>query len=564
MYLLPDEKKFQAQVLKVLNDCRISCQTRANHARQWKTWRETGSPDGGQAIFNRLKYHIGRMQGFLYSPSGLRFAVEYENRYEESVYAQSEAAAVALTKRFVRPRRGEDMTSGMLFADGVYEALTYGAAVVKTLQERWGPTQRLVMPWQMGVYREDLRGFEQQEAISETNYITPFDLWRRISHQLGAVEKYKRARAYAKRTTNAPEGGGYFHQVVLGGTSPAVLTDQPYVAQAGGFVTGAAPTMLSPEVAEDLIELHELWIRDDVTGDWTTVQIVEPDIVITSKLRRQNLFLPNRLPYTLIQPNGMTHNFWGASELEQLVKLQWLLRDRAEDMKKLMSLQYDRLLAFTGQSGMTDDTYDRQKQAGWFQLDPGSDVKDLTPQMPENSWQEFDWYFKLFDEIAGFKPIMAGEGDAGVRSGNQAQTLLRTASPQMRDKALVTELQCGMAGHNFFECLAQKQARTYWTKAGVPQTDFYLNQLPEDRVVTVDSHSSSPIYEDEHMQLAAFALKGGVIDGESFIDMVNGFPQPELMKEKLAQREAAKAAQIKQLSMTDPQGAMKLIQGGKR
>lgn len=565
MYLPQDEKRFTAKVLEVLDQCRRSCGTRAGYARAFKLWRETGSPDGATAIFNRLDYHIGRVGGFLYSPSGLRFAFEYENRYPQDVYKQSEAAGLALTKRFTKPRRSNDVTPAMLFRLGLTEALTYGAAVVKTLQEQAGATQRLVMPWQMGVYREDLLGFEAQEAVSETNFITKFDYWRRISNKPGAMELYKRGIAGARQRSTEADAGGFVNQIVLSGTSPAVLSDGMPGGQSGGiFNPGVgAPAIMSPEVVEDLVEIHELWIRNDVTGDWTTVQIVEPDIILTSKLRHQNFFVPSRLPYTLIQPNQANGYFWGKTEMQQLFKLQWLLRDRAEDIKKLMGLQFDRLLAFIGQSGMTDEMYDRSRQAGWFAQESG-EVQDLTPELPQEAWQDIDWLMKAFDDVSGFKPIMTGEGDAGVRSGNQAQTLLKTASPQMRDKALLVEFQVAAAAQNLFECMATKEAQTYWVNPEDENSTFLLGQLPEDRTVTVDSHSSSPIYEDEHMQLAAFMLKAGIIDGKAFIDMVNGVPQPELLKDNLEQREKQKAQQIQQMMQVDPAGAMKLIQGGKK
>jgi hypothetical protein len=563
VYLPQDEKRFTDKVLEVLDQCRHSCATRASYARQHKIWRETGSPDGATAIFNRLDYHILRVAGFLFSPNGLRFAFDYENRYPADVYQQSAAAGLALTKRFTKPRRASDMTPAMAFELGVKESLTYGAAILKTLQEKHGATQRLIMPWQMGVYREDMLGFEAQEAVSETNFVTKYDFWRRVSQKPGGMEIYKRAVANA-RSRNSEVDGAYAQGITLSGTSPAVLT-QAGAPQSGGFMNMAgAPAAMSPEVADDLIELHELWIRNDVTGDWTTVQIAEPDIILTSKLRNENFFVPERHPYTLIQPNQQSGYFWGKTEMQQLFKLQWLLRDRAEDVKKLMGLQFDRLLGFIGQSGMTDTMYDQSRQAGFFSMESGGDIKDLTPQVPENAWQEFDLYFKLFDDLSGFKPIMTGEGDAGVRSGNQAQTLLKTASPQMRDKALLVEFQCAAAAQNLYECMAAKESQVYWVDPDNEESTFLLSQLPPDRTVTVDSHSSSPIYEDEHMQLAAFALKGGVIDGEQFVDMVNGFPQPELTKQKIKQRAEAQQKQIQQLAATDPQAAMKLIQGGKK
>ena len=64
------------------------------------------------------------------------------------------------------------------------------------------------------------------------------------------------------------------------------------------------------------------------------------------------------------------------------------LRDRMEDIKKLMALQYDRRYAFTGESGMNDELYDSMMQAGWVNLGTGSDVKDITPELPKEAFAE--------------------------------------------------------------------------------------------------------------------------------------------------------------------------------
>jgi hypothetical protein len=56
----------------------------------------------------------------------------------------------------------------------------------------------------------------------------------------------------------------------------------------------------------------------------------------------------------------------------------------------------------------------------------------------------------------------------------------------------------------------------------------------------VDSHSSSPIYEQDHKDLIGFGLKMGLVDPESAIDML---PFPKKDQLKLRYREAQKAKQ---------------------
>ena len=65
-----------------------------------------------------------------------------------------------------------------------------------------------------------------------------------------------------------------------------------------------------------------------------------------------------------------------------------------------------------------------------------------------------------------------------------------------------------------------------------------LKQLPEDRRVSVDSHSASPIYEQDHKDLIGFGVKHGFIDGESAIDLL---PLPMKDKLKMRYREAQEA-----------------------
>lgn len=535
---------------------------RAQTARGLKTWIYTGSPDGDEAILNRLLHHQDRLASYLYSPVDLRFHIDFTHIYPKEILDHAEVASRILTREWKR----RDIDT--IFGHGVLEALNYGTCIPKLLETQGGLQCKLVMPWQFAVADETKVGLgsEDQEWMCETNWITKEQLWRRISHLPDSVKLYKRALSEAKKR---PAGGAdnYFHSVLLAGQPPIVQTDPPFASQPGGLVqTGSdsAGGGMQPQVSEELIAIHEIWSVDDEKQDYTTLQLIEPDILIT-RYKRTNFFVPEYHPYGMIQPNYMHGNFWGRSEIADLMKLQHLLRDRLEDIKRMMALQYDRRYKFIGSTGPTDEDFDQMKQAGFLVAQQGENWEDITPEMPKEAFQEISEIMGLMDEVSGFQNILSGQGEPGVRAGNHAQTLLKTAAPRLRDRALLVERQCADLADKSLEAMSAKEAgaKAYWTRG--QDDEFLLAQLPEDREVGVDSHSSSPIYEEDHKEWVAFLLKAGAIDGEDAINLSNLTRKDVLIDKYMAAQKskAEQQAKLMEEAKTNPQ-MLKLLKGGKK
>lgn len=542
MLLPPDATRLGPWALEIIDRCCASMGQRAMQARSQKQWLMTGSPDGNSSILNMLYPHIDRTASYLYSPSDLRMRGEFTQSYPKEILGQAQVTARAVSKEW--ERRDIDLQ----FGEGVFQSLVYGTCIPKLMWTYGGLTCKLVMPWQMGVYREDETEFSEQEAVNEKNWITPFDLWRRISHLPNAVDLFKRARTHARRKSAADDGDSYFHQVLIGGANPSVQTNPPYTTQPGGLVqiaSDASGAMMSAVVAEEMIAFNELYVWDDEAEDYTTIQMAEPDVLISPRYKRKNLFVPEYLPYGKIQPNKQQGYFWGRSEMADLYKLQALMRDRLDDIKKLMQLQYERRYFFTGEAFMTDELYDQMRQAGWANLGQGADVKDVTPELPKEAFAEIQEIQKLFNYVAGFDNIMSGQGEPGVRAGNHAETLLKTASPRMRDRSLLVERACADLGDKSYHCMANKDAKAYWTDDSGQNQEFMMNQLPDDFRLTVDSHSSSPIYEDNHAQLAFALAKLQAIGAEDLIELMP-LPNRDLLKIHLRERQAAQAKMIQE------------------
>src|SRR5205823_1761684 len=95
--------------------------------------------------------------------------------------------------------------------------------------------------------------------------------------------------------------------------------------------------------------------------------------------------------------------------------------------------------------GITDERYGQFREAGYVNLAPNSKVQDLTPQMPPQAMEMLKFVIDIINNLAGFPDIMRGQGEAGVRAGTHASTLMKTASPTLRDRALLVERQCAVA-----------------------------------------------------------------------------------------------------------------------
>ena len=540
--ILPDDKRTLTRwALNIIDRCDVSMGARANAAKEEQTWLYTGSPDGKGAILNMLNPHLKRTASYIYSPADLRLNIDYGHRYPKETRDKGEIAGRILTREF--RRRDIDMQ----FGQSVGMAMTHGSAITKLLDSSGGMTCNIVAPWHFGVYREDRESLSEQEACDELNFITPFDLWRRISHLPNAQTLFKRAMTHARSKSGGSQERAPFNQVLISGMNPAVQTDPPFMNAPGGLVaiyTNSNGVQLSPDVEQELIGFHELWVWDDEREDWTTIQLIEPDILISPLYRRKNLFIPGELPYGVTCANKVPGYFFGRSEMADLMKLQHLLKDRLDDIKKIMSLQYDRLLGFVGNEAIGDEQYDAFKQAGYINLGPAGDIKDITPKIPPEAFQDVNEIINLINMVSGFNNILSGQGEQGVRAAEHAQTLMKTASPSLRDRALIVERQCGDLGHKVFEGMIAKDATAYWSDDD-GEKEFLLSDLPDDYDIGVDSHSSSPIYEQQHEQVAFGLAKLEAIGAEDLINLLP-LPHRDILVEHARDREKAQAAFMQQ------------------
>lgn len=566
-----DPKKLVAQAAEWVETCMVSAPMRTAYYRTMNALAETGRYDGTKALINMLHMELDRTAAHLFSPVELKFSMDFARTYPKNIYERGQVAAKDVTRLW--ERNSTDIT----FARGVFESLKYGCAILKQWPQEEGSDKhityydKLVMPWNFGVYREDEERIDRQEMLCETSNLTPPEVWRRIWRLPEAEKLFQRIMANAKHGEASAEPNSFFHQVLS--TSQINTGVQSMVTPVpGGIVqlnNDPNYSIMGPVIAADLIKMHELWVKDE--DDYTTIQFIEPDILVTPYTNGKIIFKKSNLlgansqlqPFRKIQPNETSNWFWGRSELVDLIEPQALLAQWCDDLKRLYGVQVDKLLFFSGDNTITDELYAQFRNAGYGNLGQGAKVEDLTPKIPEQALPLLKWIMEIINLLSGFPPILQGQGEPGVRAGSHASMLMKTASPTLRDRALIVERNCAECADLTAALRELKDESFYWsngdTIAEIDKSRFLLSDLPDDWRITVDSHSSSPIFSDENTQLVFAARKMGTVDDEYVIDNT-ALPNKEIAKIAARERKQAQQSLMTNLLKQDPEIGRKILE----
>ncbi len=573
-----DLKKLLQQANDWVETCRASAGMRAAYYRTMNALAETGRYDGTKSLINMLHKALDETASHLFSPVELKFSMDFERPYPKEIYERGAEAAKGVTR--IWERNSTDIT----FARGVFESCKYGAAILKQWAQEEGEDKHpvyydsLVMPWNFGVFREDKVKIDAQEILCETSNLTGPEVWQRIWQMPNAEKLYERIMTHGRKGQASGEPSSFFHQILS--TSQINTGVQSMVTPVpGGIVqlnNDPNYSLMGPVIATDMVRMHELWVKGE--KDYVTIQLIEPDILVTPYSDGKVVFKQKNLladgsglqPYRKIQPNETEGWFWGRSELVDLIEPQALLSMWCDDLKRMYGMQVDKLLFFIGENGITDEMYAQFRAAGHGSMSQGSSVQDLTPKIPPEALPLLKWIQEQINLLRGFPPIMQGMGEQGVRAGAHAETLMKTASPTLRDRALIVERNCAECADLTANLRELKEEKFYWTKGDdlkqIDESSFLLSDLPPDWRITVDSHSSSPIFSDENTQLVFAAQAKGIVDPEYVIDNTP-LPNKEIAKIAARERQKKQEQLMQQLLQQDPEGAHKVLEkaltGGK-
>ena len=537
----------QTWATEIVDECMSSAEERAMVYTRASQYFYTGSYDSRAAIHNKIRPFITRLAGFLMQPTDVRFNITFDSSEPEDVLDRAELMSQKLTADF------RETDADITFAQGVVQSLINGCYLLKAKPAFEGFKINPVHPQNFGVLAETVFALEEQEAFCHVTFPTVSRLMAMLDEQNHPRRNEIFTRLMeARQSERDEEEPTYFHQMVVGGLNPLGNMEGDPPSAAGIVNVFPVPTPWRPQrKISRTVRFCELWIKDaDRDGDYTTMQLIYPDILLEGENTRRNLSkVPGRSPFVKVQAEETPGYFWGRSTIADVQMLQDLINKRLRDLKIMWDRNAANPKVFSGFTGVTEEMYFKVVSEGGFINDPNPNAKtqSLIEPPPPNYLEELEFIWKMFDEASGFTPVMSGQGEAGVRSQAQSQTLVRTSSPRLIDQAARIERQLADSGYLSMRLMQAMDPSVYITDGGM---EFTLAQLPDKFQVVVDSHSASPAFAEDNRQVAMGLARAGAIDAQDLIHMLHP-PGAELLLARLKQRQKAQAAQAQEQKQQD-------------
>lgn len=529
--------KGQASLLKfaqeTISECKVSQDARRNAARIWRRLYYTGQTNDEPPKYNKCYTHVERLGSYLYSAADVRLSLDFQSDDQKEWAAKSIAGARRVNRLWNRSK------FGLTFGQALRTSLIDNCAIIKVDWKNKSPRAHIVRSGFFGVLREDQSSLDEQDAFTHTYYLTKAAFRRLISENPDKDEIMDQVSSMFAPADDYVLEDSYFHQIVTGGLQPIGSSGTPTGQQGQVEVFLPPNPIVAPQVKADLIRVDDLWVWNDASGDWSTIRYVDPGIIIEGRYKLQNLSdIPGRHPFAKVCANEEDNLFWGRSELSSLFGIQGLLNRRINNIDRIFNLQANAPQAFIGFDDITDEKKRAMLMAGGqiSSSNPHASVNNVAPTMPDIALQYIEKIEGWFDEMAGFTPALLGQADAGVRSSQQGNILLRTGSPPIRERAFMVESQVQEVGNLLLDMVRAKDATVVDTAER--EESFTLSQLPDDTSVLVDSHTSSPAFSGDNTNMAFALRKAGAIDNADLLENVP-FPRGDQLAAKA--RAAAKA-----------------------
>jgi len=505
------------------NKCMVSLEQRKADYQTLRSFYLFGSgPDEAPAHFNKIFPHIDQLASFLYSAETTRFSIMTGASVNHNEQTKVPVLTQALNDEWL------NSNADQVFSQALSWSLCFNSTFVKLVFNK-GIHPYVVEPGAVGVLREDLSHTDRQEAIVQRYYITKSELYSRLYKHPKREEIVKRVTASEKSTADMPEG---VERLIMSQVNPTMYGNVNL--DLGGI------SRYKPRVAEDLVQMQELYVWNDDIQDYQFVTIADPDVVIYDR-EMASVYLKGEVPLIQLCPNPQYDYYWGVSEVSRLIFLQQMRNKRMSEILDLLNKQVSPPTALIGFMGIPDEKNFALNRAGGllYSDTPNAKVEQLAPQIPNDLFREIDQIDNMFAEASGIVSVLQGRGESGVRSAGHASQLARMGSSRAKRRALVIEDALEKVATMYLKLMRRYEDRHYKDTNGM---SFIAEQFTSDFVVKVDAHSNSPIFMEDTRQLAFNLFKAQAISKERLIDLLDP-PMKQLLKDDLKKQEAQAAQQ---------------------
>ena len=515
---IPSGESREDFYLDIINKCMVSKEERRGDYTTLRAYYLFGAgPESPPAYFNKIHPHLDQLTSFLYSAETTRFSIALGASVPSAEHKKTPSLTQALNDEWL------NSNADQVFSTALTWALVYNTSFVKMVYKN-GIHPYMIEPSAIGVLREDTPYTDRQEAIVQTYYITKSELYARLySHPKRDSIVSRLSTGTKVSESDIPEA---VNRIVMSQTNPAIY----------GNVNMDLYGMnrYKARVAEDTVEMTELWVWNDDTEDYQVVTMAAPNVIIYDR-PGASLFLKGECPFVQICPNPLYDYFWGASEVQQLLLLQELRNTRMTEILDLLSKQVNPPTTLTGFTGILDEkNFALNRAGGLLSSDmPNAKADRLAPTMPPDLFEVIHEIDAMFSEVSGISNVLSGRGESGVRSQGHASQLARLGSSRAKKRALIVEDSLEKVATLYLKLMQVYDNTHFRDTEDVP---FIPEQFTKDFVVKVDAHSNSPIFTEDLKTLAFNLHKAGAIDNESLLDLLEP-PMKQLLKDKLKRKE---------------------------
>lgn len=545
-----DDKDLDGFASGIVDKCMSTRRDRVQMYQSLYHYFLFGAQDGNQAPYGKIYPHIDLLTAYLYSQATVEFDLAVDN-VQDVIYEQAERIGKRLNIYF------HDHGVADVYKEALVLSLVFGSTFLKLnpCKPKDGPFSLepyLIEPHNLGVLNEGVPGLDRQEAFCHAYTIGSDELKRRVSMLPNSADIMRRVTATPISHEDAfPES---IHRIIVAGPSNMTTSTTRGIINIPELFN---QLQYKPKTVEDQVEMYELWAWDDAAEDYRTITLAAPGVVIYGRKDIGNLLgIQGEHPFVHLCPNRLHNYFYGWSEVTNLVRLQDWMSERLREIRRILTLQANPPKSFSGFGGLNDE-----KAAAFNTPDawisdptPNAKVELLAPEVPAELFTEVYTIQDFYNDISGLSDVLQGKGESGVRAKAHADVLAKLGSARIKQRAQAVERSLEETGGLIVKMMKKKDDHQYRTK---DEKLFTAAQFTDDFQVHVDAHSASPVFVDDHMQLALALKKLGVIDGLSTLELTKP-PKLELLKQRLKQNEAARAQQMEKMM------AAGVMPGGKK
>jgi hypothetical protein len=459
---------------------------------------------------NKISPVINRKSAFVYSGEGLKFWLEppVNEDLAESV-PRLETASEALEQEWY--------TSGTddVFNIGVTWAYVYGTEIACTMPT-WDNRANtphlksyLIHPADFSVLRREIPDLQQQEAFVLTTYISMPEVMRRVRY-------HKRDTQIIKSLEACYEGEG-----VTSGASGSIIMGYaptgPNTFRAN-YMAGTRGPYASTRSPLELYKWRDIYYFDDLFGAWFCATMSGDEVVFNRPIERMGFgAFP---PFTKICPRPLPDYFWGISEVEQLSGLQDWWTYRSDQVDRFMAKQLRPSRAGIGMGKSYEEQLAVLDRPGGRAAFPnqGTVIQEFKTEMPNGAFDLLEMIESFFTDQSGLRPSLFGKQEPGVRTEGMAASTMRLSAAEVRKEAKTVEKNVQDHGDVLFDLMQRFHDDIMIDDNG---KKFFLAQMPQNIHVHVDGSSSSPVFVEDHAQLAMALRRFGDITPEKFIELLH-------------------------------------------